>query len=404
MNILFISAWFPFPQDNGSRIRVYQLLKGLCQRHSVHLAAFLPPEQRSYLPAAQRICRQVAVVERDPFWRDPARRFTAHLSLIPRDVRRGYSPQMAVLVERAVKKQHYDLVIASTLEMAPYALEAVGSPRLLEEHNFTTRLMEERHHRQWNPLRRLAAWVTWQKCRRYERRLYPHFSALSMTSQPDLDAVRRAAPGYAGRLALVPNGVDLQTLRPGLAGPRPDTIVFNGSLTYPPNLEAMQFFILNALPLIRVRRPGVRLRITGSLQGVDLGWLPPESPVDFTGCLEDVRPVVAGSWLAVAPLRTGGGTRLKILEAMALGTPVVATPKGAEGLEVAAGLDILLAARPGALAASCLRLLQEPDLRSTIVANARRLVECRYGWEAIGKGFCSLVEALAAEKPLRVGR
>ncbi len=395
MELLFISAWFPFPQDNGSRIRVYQLLKALGKRHRVHLVAFLPSErEREYLPAASELCASVRVVVRDPFWRDPSKNLSGHFSLTPRDVIRGYSAEMAGQAEELAEKIKPAGVIASTIAAAPYALKRAVRARILEEHNFTTRWMEERYRMQSGLVRRMAGWVTWQKCQRYERDLYAQFDAVSMVSEQDQKAVQAIFPEYTGRLEVIPNGVDLETRQMGLAEPQADRMVFNGSLTYAANLEAVRWFVAETLPLIRAARPEARLVVTGRTEGVDLAGVADQPGVELSGYLEDVRPAVAGSWLAVAPLLSGGGTRLKILEAMALGTPVAATPKGAEGLAARPGEEILIADKPGALAALCVRLLESPALRQAMAEKGRRLVEGRYGWEGIGERFCTLVEEM----------
>jgi glycosyltransferase involved in cell wall biosynthesis len=199
----------------------------------------------------------------------------------------------------------------------------------------------------------------------------------------------------------LPNGVDLARNQPGPVEPLPDTLVFNGALTYYANAEAMRTFAGEILPRIREQRPEVRLKITGRSDGVDLGWLPADGSVALTGYLDDVRPAVAGSWACVVPLRTGGGTRLKILEALALGTPVVATPKGAEGLEVTPEQDILIAGEPAAFAAQTVRLLGDPQLRLRLAENGRHLVEEKYGWEAIGRRFTRMVESIAGARGRR---
>lgn len=398
MEILFVSAWFPFPQDTGSRIRIYHLLRALRECHRVHLVAFLPSaKERAYLPATEALCASVSVVERDPFWRNPHLRLSAHFSLTPRDVLRSYSPEINRLVADSVRRKAFDVIIASTLEAAPYVLQATGVPRILEEHNFTTDWMQERYLDQGDPIRKTTAWITWQKCQRYERQLYPHFQAVTMVSERDRQAVKKIMPEYSGRLEVIPNGVDLESCQLGLAPPLPETIVFNGSLTYAANLEAMHWFVGQVLPLIRRKCPEVLLVITGRTEGVEPGWLLGDASIRLTGYLEDIRPAVAGSWLAVAPLLSGGGTRLKILEAMALRTPVVATCKGAEGLVITPGADVLIADSPDDFAAECLRLMENPGLRQEIIKNARRLVEQHYGWQAIGEEFRRLVEETAGK-------
>jgi len=393
MKILFLSTWFPIPLDTGSRIRVNNLLRALQGKHRVHLIAFRPSNAEwKHFSEMDQLCESFEVVERDPFWRDPRQRFTAHLSLRPRDIKRGYSPEMEELVRDVSNREHFDILIASCLEVAPYLLQIKHTPRILEEHNFTTLWMHERFLDQDGVLRRAAGWVTWQKCRRYERWLYPQYQAVTMVSEKDARAVREAMPDYRGRLEVIPNGVDLETNPFGLEKPIADSMVFNGALTYAANLEAMRYFTGEVLPLIRRQCPDIKLTITGKSEGVELG--PEGADIRLTGYLEDVRREVAGAWLAVAPILSGGGTRLKILEAMALGTPVVASSKGAEGLAVRHGENILIADGPEEFAGACLQLLGNAELRQRLAANARRFVEEQHDWRAIGRDFCGLVESV----------
>ena len=198
------------------------------------------------------------------------------------------------------------------------------------------------------------------------------------------------APNYR-RVVVVPNGVDLDWYKGDFGAPEPGTLVFPGALTYNANFDAMTFFLHQVFPLIKARRPGAILRITGKTNGVLVDRLPLDESVILTGYLDDVRPTVAQSWACVVPLRVGGGTRLKVLEAMALGTPVVSTSKGAEGLEVTPGEDILIADEPTEFADAVLRLLDDPALRAKLAANGRRLVRERYGWEQIGKKLDQLL-------------
>jgi glycosyltransferase involved in cell wall biosynthesis len=204
--------------------------------------------------------------------------------------------------------------------------------------------------------------------------------------------------GRGCRIALSPNGVDCAHNRPGLAQPQPASLVYNGSLTYSANYDAMRWFLGEVYPRIRAQVPEVTLAITGSTQGVGLAGLALDDSVALTGYVDDVRLPVAEAAVAVAPIRQGGGTRLKILEAMALGTPVVATAKGAEGLDVVDGEHLLLADDPERFAAAVLRLLADQALAARLAANARQSVQQRYEWEAIGRRFVALVEDVVQQR------
>jgi polysaccharide biosynthesis protein PslH len=183
-----------------------------------------------------------------------------------------------------------------------------------------------------------------------------------------------------------------------------DTIVHAGALSYSANLDAMGYFLADIFPGVRAAADRVLLRVTGTAPPAALAALPRSPGVEFTGYLADVRPTIAQSWASVVPLRRGGGTRLKILESMALGTPVVATPKGAEGLDVADGQELLIGADPGAFARAVIALLQSPDLRARLARAGRRRVETTYNWREVGRDLCPLVEGMEPGRTPRTRR
>jgi glycosyltransferase involved in cell wall biosynthesis len=160
----------------------------------------------------------------------------------------------------------------------------------------------------------------------------------------------------------------------------------------------MRYFLREIYPLIRDQHNEVSLTITGSTKGVDLTTLMLDESVSLSGYVDDIRPLVAGSAVCVVPLRIGGGTRLKLLESMALGTPVVSTSKGAEGLDVVNGEHLLIADTPADFATCTLRLLCDTRLRRRLAINARQLVEEKYDWKQIGQRFVDLVEDVASNK------
>jgi glycosyltransferase involved in cell wall biosynthesis len=196
----------------------------------------------------------------------------------------------------------------------------------------------------------------------------------------------------ASRVTVVPNGVAAADLAVHEA-PEDDTIIYPGSITYAANLDAMQYFLASIFPLVRRARPGTRLRITGDLDGPSRGALPPAECVVLTGRLADVRTAVGRSRVVVVPLRHGSGTRLKVLQAMAVGTPVVSTTKGIEGLGLAGGIDVLVADEPAAFAAHVVRLLQDDELHARLSVNGRAVAASR-DWERSGDVLNELLERL----------
>lgn len=399
MKILFLSTWFPYPPDNGSKLRVVHLLKALAKEHDVSLIAFDFDTPETAASTAAPVI-DLAYVERiylDPFAAVGKTTLSSYLSWQPATTRPIAAMRDAVL--RKFELDAYDCIIASTFVCSPYPLES--SPptvRILEEHNSLTRWLWERYKQQRSPLLRLRRWLSWQKTRRFEARLFSRFDLVTAVSAQDAHTMTTMLPGFQGPVEVVPNGVDCEHNRPGLERPLANTLVYNGALTYQANFDAVQYFLSAIFPAIRQHVPDVRLTITGSTNGVDLTTLAISDAVHLSGYVDDVRVPVARAAVCVVPLRDGSGTRLKILEAMALGTPVVATSKGAEGLDVVDGTHLLVADTPEAFAHATTRLLQDPNLCATLAANARRLVEENYDWQQIGAHFVQLVEQTVALK------
>lgn len=387
MNLLYLSPWFPFPPTNGSELRIHALLRGLAARHEVTLLSFQrrPVEPRGLAVARDRL----AGVHLVP-WRefDPRRARLWLLSARPRSVVDTHSPEMESLIRGATAERRYDAVIASELGMAAYWPAWGDLPAVLDDLELGA--FREQTRAAASPATRARRRLMWAKLRAYTRGLLPHFAAVTVVSEGERALLREVAPRYAA-VELIPNGVDLAGYAAAPAA-RPDTLIFTGAFTYDANYEAMVWFVGEVYPLIQHELPGVRLIITGDHAGKPL---PPAANVTLTGYVDDVRPLVAGAAVSVVPIRQGGGTRLKILEAMALGTPVVATTKGAEGLDGANERELLLADEPRAFAAAVLRLLRDEALRQQLVKNACRLVQAQYDWAIILPRFLDVVERAA---------
>jgi glycosyltransferase involved in cell wall biosynthesis len=394
VNVLFLSWWFPYPPDNGSRMRIYNLLRQLSRNHAITLFTFSddPETDSVHLPVLREFCADVQVVRRIPFTPGRWQALLGFRSLWPRFFVESYSQDMANLV--AQRADAHDIVIASQVWMSRYALAASGRPRILEE-------LEVAHFygvRAWKQglFWQLRCRPIWWKFRRLIRRLARQFDAITLVSDQEARLLEEIAPVH-NRLMVVPNAVDLLLYHGDFGRPAPDTLIFPGALTFDANYDAMAYFLGEIYPRVKAHRPQTVLRITGKTDGVDLSALPAGDGVIFTGYLDDIRPTVAQSWACVVPLKVGGGTRLKILEAMALRTPVVATSKGAEGLDVTPGEDILIADEPRAFADAVLRLLTDQALRAGLAANGRRLVETRYSWEMCAQELERLLHQMTGQ-------
>lgn len=398
MRILFLSLWFPFPPDNGSKMRIYNLLRALAQRHAITLLSFVGQGEPIQPDGLKGICEAIRTVPSRPYRPTRWKALLGLLSPRPRFLVDTDSPAMRRLLQEELARQDYDVIIASQIGAAVYVAEVRGRAKVFEEvevGSYLTRLQMSQG------LRRLRHAFTWAKHRRYVRRLIARFDACTVVSEVEKRWLVEMGIN-ADRIALIPNGVDLGWYSGVEVHPQPDTLIFNGALTYFANYQAMAYFLERIYPLIRAECPQVRLAITGRTEGVDLAGLRADESVTFTGYVPDIRPLVAGSSVCVVPLLEGGGTRLKILEAMALGTPVVATSKGAEGLEAIHGEHILIADDPADFARHTIALLSQPELRTRLAGNARALVQARYDWEPIGRQFTALVERVARRQERKV--
>jgi glycosyltransferase involved in cell wall biosynthesis len=383
MHILFISRWFPCRPDNGSKIRVLSLLKHLSKHHEITLVSFAQePVSRESLVEMKAYCYSVHAVPYREFRPNKLKTLPGIFSSWPRSIVDTYSLEMQAFVQRVGADSLFDVVVASQIDCALYALLLKQIPHVLEEIELA--VLYEHSARQRSLVSKARHGLTWWKQSRFLARLLRGFEGVTVVSERERDLVMRIVPGYE-QLTIVPNGVDLEANAGEFGVPQPDTLIYSGALTYSANLDAMEFFLRDVFPLVKSRCPGVRLSITGCYDGVPVERLPLGQDVALTGYLDDIRPAVTQSWACVVPLRVGGGTRLKILEAMALGTPVVSTSKGAEGLEVTPDENILIADEPTAFAGAIVCLLGDPELRNKLVIGGQRLVRERYGWDRSGE-------------------
>jgi glycosyltransferase involved in cell wall biosynthesis len=390
MKILFLSRWFPYPPNNGSKLRIYNLLRGLVQHHEVTLLSFADqPDVDPNISELQLFCQEVQVVPWKLFNPHSRRARLGFLSLKPRSVIDTFSPEMKDRINQILSEKNYDLVIASQIDTAVYSQYFRDLPALFEE--IEVGVLYEQFSQAASFKHRLRSGLTWLKHRRHLASLLKNFQVCTVVSERERQYLSQAVNGNTA-IEVIPNCVNLTSYSDVQETPQPNTLIFTGAFSYSPNYEAMVWFLHKVYPLIQTQVPDVHLTITGNHQN---RTLPPASNVTLTGFVDDVRPLIARSWASVVPLHTGGGTRLKILEAMALGTPVVATSKGAEGLDVQTGKHLLIADTPDAFAQEVIRLLKEPELRRQLADNAYQLVREKYNWEVVIPRFLYLVEQTA---------
>jgi polysaccharide biosynthesis protein PslH len=392
MNILFLSRWLPFPPNNGSKIRIHYLLKGLALTHNVTLVSF----SESPLPSIEdeqqyKIFSGVHLVPWKPYDGRTLKAGIGFLSPIPRSLVDTYSHEMASLIRSTITRQKIDLVIASQLTMASYYSVFGGVSALFEEIELGLFYQQERTG--INRLKRLRDHLTWIKLHRYLSHLLKSFKSGTVVSEKEYQVIAEHFPKLQNKIEILPNFIDVSDYQEINVNRRPKHLIFSGSFTYKPNYQAMEWFLRHVFPLILSKVPDAQLIITGDHAGLPL---PLTRNITLAGYVDDIRSLTASCEVSIAPLLTGGGTRLKILEAMAIGIPVVATTKGAEGLLINNGQNILIADNPEDFAELVIKLLHDSDYRDRIAATASRLVKEVYDYQIVIPKMLRLVEKAAA--------
>jgi polysaccharide biosynthesis protein PslH len=390
MRILYLSRWFPFPPDSGVKMRLFHLIQALAESHTVDLISFCTPEQKDLAAAPLvSLCRRVERVIYRPFNPRRLKALAGFMAFRPRSLVDTFQPEMAAKASQAFENEIYDLVIASEIDMAPYAEPLKSAPRLFEGPEISSFLDGlDQPRRSLATLRKQA---TWWKLSGYLKNLSPQFEGWAVVSEQERKNLMRITPALA-RARVIPNGADLERKPSRPVSPQPGRLIYAGSLSYQANFDAVAYFLSEIFPLILKVHPDTQFYVTGSTANVDVSRLPASPNLVLTGYIADIAAAVAESWVSVVPLRQGSGTRLKILESLSLGTPVVSTSKGCEGLDLEPGCHILIGDTPPAFAAQVNRLLESEALRTFLSGHGQGLVRQKYGWKGIGAAFRNFAE------------
>jgi polysaccharide biosynthesis protein PslH len=373
----------PHPSRDGLAIRNYHLLGALAERFEVRAFSLLDPERAYGGGEAPEGVRLELVPQRA---RGPRRVAAAFASLL---TGQSYSErlyrcaELARRVAEACAARPAAWVVAHSYHVAPLALGA-GAPVWIDFHNLDSEIWRRMGETAPSALQRAFVRGQAPRVRRLEQDLAGQAAGISCVSRRDAAAL--TGLGAAVEPLVVPNGVDLSRYAFRLEPPESPRLLFVGDLSWPPNAESVRWFAERAWPAVRARRSGVSVEILGRGAPSDLLRLAAADFV-FAGEGNDTRPHWAKAAVAIVPLQAGGGTRLKILEAAACGVPVVSTGLGAEGLELAPGVEILLADAPAGFAEAILGLLEDRDAARRQAAAARARVEALYDWERVGAEF-----------------
>ncbi len=391
MRLLFLTPQLPFPPHKGTSLRNLNLIKGLAPHHEVHLLSFVQGGgELAVAGPLSELCASIQTVAA-PQRSLLQRLSTLAFSPLPDVALRLASPLFAEKLEASLARMKFDAVQVEGLEMAQYypATAASFPAVILDEHNAEYVLqrrafeVDSRAPRRW--LGAAYSLVQWLKLKNYERNACRRATAVAAVSEADRRALLQLDPGLD--ITVVPNGVDTEYFRrrplaQGKDSESAPTLAFTGTMDFRPNVDAMTWFCHEVLPQIHRRLPRTHLVVVG--QSPARGVRELASPfVTVTGAVEDVRPHLEKATAYVVPMRMGGGVRLKVLEAMAAGIPVVSTRAGAEGIAVEDGENLLLADKAADFAAKVVDVLTNVSLARHLATQGRKLVEDQYDWRLI---------------------
>jgi len=384
LKVLFLTPSPPWPADSGGRIRTSQLIERAGRAAKITLFSVVP-KLHSELPpdSLAAACEEIRVFERERAWLSGRRKLT--------DLERAfYSRGLHTEVETELTSGSYDLVHIDEISIARAVENTRGTPVLLHHHKLDARLATDLAARERGLTDDEAA-----KISALEQR---HAGIHSRHAACSNEEARYLEEQYGVRCAVVPNGVDATRYAPTDSPPVPDTIIFLGTLSYEPNVHGLEWFVAEVLPLLVRDRPAVRLKIVG---------LDPAPPVlalagdhvEIVGPVPDPVEHLHAATCSIAPLFIGGGTRIKILESLAAGCPVVSTEVGAEGLELAPDA-VSIADDAEAFSAAVLRILDEPDTARLRARETSAEVRARYSWGASASALLEAWEACCVRTPV----
>ena len=408
MRVLWVGHNLAYPPVRGVLQRNYNLLREAAKVSEVHVLAFDQPPTRppgvgaeDCAEALRKFCAHVewvplaSGVSKSPYWLG----LRGLLSRKAYDLNWLASHSMAERLQRTLGRVKFDTVHFDTLGLAPYGRLVSGAGTVLNHHNIESSMMGHRAATETRRVPRLYWRWEAKKLLRAERDYCPQFSVNLVVSPEDGETLASLAPGIETKV--VANGVDTEYFTPR-ADPDGNTLLFCGGLDWYPNGEAMAYFFDQIWPLLTRQRPDIRVVVVGRRPPKWLTQLgDSDRRIHVTGFVDDVRPYFKEATAYICPIRVGGGTRLKILDALAMGMPLVGTTFACSGISVQHEKHVLLADTSEAFAEQILRVLADPVLRANLAAQGRDLVYKDYSWPVVGKSLSqaySYASSVAAQK------
>ncbi len=407
LKILWVLPMPPSPPRFGAQARMHGLMTAVAARHDLTALTLVEDgfDAEESERAMRAYCREVVLVANPNGREGRAKRLLQLRSLAsPRSYERlrFTAPGLQRVVDRVLRRERFDVVnlefpYLAHLDLRQAPPGAAPPVVVVDTHEIAYDLARQIARGGGTALRRLYGGVNWRKLRREERAAFRDADGLCACSVGDREHILRDAPG--ARVRVIPNAADVERFQPRPSDPPADgrTVLFFGLLSTVPNVDGIRWFVREIWPRIAAARPGARCQVIGARPPPEVLALAGPG-VEITGFVEDLRPHLAAAATVVVPLRVGGGTRLKIVEGMAMGKAVVSTSLGAAGIEAEPGRDLLIADEPAAFADAVLRLLGDPAAGARIGVAARKLAVERYAWSAAGRALEGLFEECLAAR------
>ncbi len=385
MKILMLTPYLPYPLVSGGQIRTYNLLKHLSKHHQITLFALIKNQtERQYLSQLQPYCHKIRLFKRTKYPWALRNILLAGLTPYPFLVTRNWPLIMKQAIKRELNSTTYDLIHAETFYMMPN-IPQTDIPIILVEQTIEYLGYQDYLRRAPKFLKPLLA-LDVAKIKFWERYYWQKADKLITMSEEDKTFIQQSLPSKPLNLDVVANGVDLEyfsQLKKRL--PSQPTVLFVGTFKWLPNIEAVELIVDQIWPLILKKLPQAKLKIVGFSPTPKIQAYAQEPSIEVLGGIPDIREAFATSHVLLAPIRSGKGTRFKVLEALITGTPVVATNLAVEGLRVEPGKNVLTTDDPTQLAQLTIKVLQDPQLRQRLAKAGKQVVRHHYSWDIIAK-------------------
>lgn len=395
MRILWLKTELLHPVDKGGKIRTYNMLKELKRAHHVtYLTLDDGSASADDRAKATEYCHELLCVphqRREKF--TPGFYVELLLNLVssqPYAIKKYTTAAMMREISELERKRAFDLLVCDFLAPAANVPRSLATPTVLFQHNVEAMIWKRHYEVQANAVKKAYLYGQWRKMWQFEKEMCQRFDSVIAVSADDREQMKRE---YGAQAVFdVPTGVDTEFFRPsGTIETSPHNIVFTGSMDWLPNEDGIRFFMREIMPLIKSKVPDSTLTVVGRNPPASLVEMSKsDSSLIVTGRVDDVRPYIEKAAAYVVPLRIGGGTRLKIFEAMAMEKAVVSTTIGAEGLPLANGVELLLADEPQAFADAVVKVLTDASCAAELGRQAAANVRQNHGWEPVTDSFISI--------------